>query len=489
MIVNIKRARPLADVIEVRFDCLRLDQFESLRSQISDLKFERPLLATFRSADEGGRSTATFDERSGFWQRIGADFWAIDLERDIVGIANGSANSIVSFHDIDGVPSNIGEIYKELISHNGDLVKVAATASDIVDTIPVWGLLERARSEGRQIIPISMGEAGKWTRILGLAYGAFMTYASLDTGRETADGQITAKDLIEIYRVKELDRETKVYGVIGDPVSESLSPYMHNPAFAAAAINAVFVPLMVKDLDEFMQRMVKPTTREVELNLAGFSVTMPHKQTIIKHLDAMDTTAEKIGAVNTVKIEDGKLTGHNTDAHGFITTLKERSGDLRDARVAVFGAGGAARACVYALKLENADVTVFARDQQKAEAFARNFDVKYSVISKAKDQTPKPDLSTFDIIVNATPAGMKGAQENAALLTADHLNGVKFVYDLVTTAGATPLMREAKKAGVPAMGGIKMLIAQGARQFEIWTGSRVPVDILRESVSSTIQGR
>ena len=105
-----------------------------------------------------------------------------------------------------------------------------------------------------------MGEAGKWTRILGLAHGAYLTYAALDDGQETADGQITAREMIEVYRVKELDRETKVYGVIGDPVSGSLSPYLHNAAFADADINSVFIPLLVKDLDAFMTRMVLPAT-------------------------------------------------------------------------------------------------------------------------------------------------------------------------------------------------------------------------------------
>ena len=332
-----------------------------------------------------------------------------------------------------------------------------------------------------------MGEAGKWTRILGLAHGAFLTYASLDAGKETADGQITAKDLIEIYRVKELDENTKVFGVIGDPVSQSQSPYMHNPSFAAACVNAVFIHLPVKNIDEFMRRMVKPETREVELNFGGFSVTMPHKQLIMKHLDAIDSTAEKIGAVNTVKIDRDKLIGYNTDAHGFITPLKARFGGLRDARVAIFGAGGASRACVYALKEEGADVTVFARDIVKAEAFASEFNVKFGAISNFRSEISNGRSSGFDIIVDATPTGMKGSLENETLFTADELAGVKFVYDIVTKSTDTPLIREAKTAGITALGGIEMLLAQGARQFEIWTGREANVDMMRDSLISRME--
>ena len=327
-----------------------------------------------------------------------------------------------------------------------------------------------------------MGEAGKWTRILGLAHGAYLTYASLDAGKETANGQLTAKDLIDTYRVKELDKNSEVFGVIGDPVSQSLSPYMHNAEFAAVGVNAVFMHLLVKDLDAFIRRMVKAETREVELNFGGFSVTMPHKQAIIPHLDSIDPTAAKIGAVNTIKIDDGKLTGYNTDAHGFITPLLARFGDVRDARVAVFGAGGASRACVYALQQQGADVTVFARDLNKAKAFADEFGIKHKQLTTDNRQL------TTDIIVDATPLGMKGALEHGSLFTADELSGVKFVYDLVTSAADTPIVREAKAAGVPVIGGLEMLIAQGVKQFEIWTGQAARPDKMRETLLTKMKG-
>ena len=245
-------------------------------------------------------------------------------------------------------------------------------------------------------------------------------------------------------------------------IAQSMSPFMHNPAFASAGIDAVFVSLLVKDIGVFLRRMVRPETREAELNFGGFSVTMPHKQTIMQYLDAIDPTAEKIGAVNTVKIDRGMLTGFNTDAHGFISPLKAKFGDLKGARVAVCGAGGAARAAVYALKLESADVIVLARDKQKARLFGDEFGVEWGQLTE--------DACGVDIIVDSTPAGMKGPLENETLFMAEGLSGVKLVYDLVTKLTDTPLIREARLAGIPTIGGIEMLIAQGTRQFEIWTG-------------------
>nr|MBP7476093.1 type I 3-dehydroquinate dehydratase [Pyrinomonadaceae bacterium] len=331
-IENIKRAEEFADVVEVRFDCLRGEELTKFQFQIADLKFEKPLLATFRSPEQGGQGSATLTERREFWSMIGNSFWAADVEEEVLDSSPNTAETVISHHDFERVPDDLDAIFQRLSASKAGVLKLAVKAHDIVDSIALWKLIEKAKDAGKQIIPIAMGDAGKWTRILGLAHGAFLTYASLDSGKETADGQITGKDMRDVYRVKKLDKNTKVYGVVGDPVSASVSPYMHNPAFAAASVNAVFVPLHVKDLDEFVRRMVKSESREVELKFGGFSVTMPHKQGILKHLDAIDPVADRIGAVNTVRIEDGKLTGFNTDAHGFITPLNTSFGDLRGTR-------------------------------------------------------------------------------------------------------------------------------------------------------------
>ena len=195
MLANIKRAEALADVIEVRFDCLRGDQIENFKSQISNLKCAKPLLATFRSPEEGGNREMSLDERRAFWGEQQDSFWAADLEEDVIsGVGNYSAK-IVSFHDFDGVPDNIDQIFDRLSRTGAEIIKIAVTANDITDAIPVWKLLDRAKAVDKKMISIAMGKAGKWTRILGLAHGAYLTYASLGAGKETADGQLNARDL------------------------------------------------------------------------------------------------------------------------------------------------------------------------------------------------------------------------------------------------------------------------------------------------------
>jgi len=175
------------------------------------------------------------------------------------------------------------------------------------------------------------------------------------------------------------------------------------------------------------------------------------------------------------------MTGYNTDAHGFITPLKAQLGDVRGARVAVLGAGGATRAVVFALREEHADVVVFARDERKADLVAGDFGVGSAKISAITDGGSRIS-EDFDILVDTTPLGMKGPFENESHLSAAQLEGLKFVYDLVTRPIDTPIIREAKEAGVPAIGGLEMLIAQGAKQFEIWTGQTAPTELMRDSL-------
>ncbi|HEX9959645.1 MAG TPA: shikimate dehydrogenase [Pyrinomonadaceae bacterium] len=479
LIEQIKRAEKLADVIEIRFDCLKNVESENLWRAINNSRkrFRGKLLAAFRPREQGGKRPLSFAEREEFWihSHVFENVDWADLEPDFSPERiqkfwgnNLFSQVIKSFHDFENVPENLGEIFDRL-SKNSEVAKIAVRAEDITDTIAVWKLLEKAKSENKQIIPIAMGESGKWTRILGLAHGAFMTYAALDTGSETAPGQISARDLTEVYRAKELNEETGIYGIVGGNTSYSMSPFIHNAAFKFHNLNSVFVPLQVGNLDEFMRRLVKTETREIELNFRGFAVTIPHKQEIVKHLDYVDETAREIGAVNTVKIEDGKLSGYNTDAHGFLEPLCNSFGDLKNARVAVFGAGGASRAVCCALKKAGAETTVFARNLEKAEKLKADFGVQIEKLSPAKS------YSNFDILVNATPLGTKGESENETPAVAAQMENVKLVYDLIYNPFETKLIKEAKKKIVPTLGGLSMLVAQARAQQKIWTGIDAPL--------------
>jgi shikimate dehydrogenase len=260
-------------------------------------------------------------------------------------------------------------------------------------------------------------------------------------------------------------------------VNFSLSPYMQNAAFKAAGLNAVFIPFEVKDLGSFITRFLP----ESGLNIRGLSVTIPHKQAIMKYLDEIDETARKIGAVNTVKIMDGKLHGYNTDAPGFISPLKKAFGELSGKRAAILGAGGAARAVIYALQQEGVAVTVFARDTAKAQPLAEEFKVVLKNLQSA-------EFTGFDIVINATPLGMKGKFEGQSPSTNSQLRDVKAAYDLIYTPDVTPFIQEARTAGVPiVIGGAEMLVAQGAEQFKIWTGNNAPEEIMKEAVRKKLR--
>ncbi|MCA1623188.1 MAG: shikimate dehydrogenase [Acidobacteria bacterium] len=275
---------------------------------------------------------------------------------------------------------------------------------------------------------------------------------------------------METYRVKELNEQTEIYGIIGNPVAHSLSPYMHNAAFKFHNLNAVYIPFEVKNLNEFIAKFIKEETREIDLNFRGFSVTIPHKEAIIEHLDEIDEAAKAIGAVNTVKIENGKLYGFNTDAEGFIEPLRNSYSDLKDSRVAILGAGGAARACIYALKKENAKVTVFARNFEKAKRLAEEFKVQNS-----KFKIQSESFADFDILVNTTPLGTKGKFENETPALATQIDNVKLVYDLIYNPLETPFIKEAQRTNVRTIRGLAMLLRQGMEQFEIWTGKDAPM--------------
>ena len=489
LIRQLRSAEESADVVEIRLDCLKTDQ---IGAALDQLKSNKTILLTIRPESQGGRAKYNIQDRISLWttyamnQQIDHKAVWIDHETDLIAKKEflfwvDDCFVIRSQHDMEGVPEDLNKLYNRTVSDD-EVSKIAIQAKDITDTIGIWKLLERANEEGKRIIPIAMGEAGKWTRILGLAHGAFMTYASIETGSETAAGQITVQDMIDVFRVRELDQDTAVYGIVAGNTSYSVSPWMHNAAFKTSKLNSVFVPLQVADLDGFFTRMVSPDTREIDLNFKGFSVTNPHKQAVIPYLDAIDEIAQKIGAVNTVKIEGGKFYGYNTDAQGFIEPLKNVYGDLTGARVAVFGAGGAARACIYSLQQEDATVTLVARNERSGHGLSDEFGIEY----RQPPSDKQPLAGDFDIIVNATPLGTAGQFVKFAILESVQLEGIKLVYDLVYNPAETTLIREAEAAGVPTIGGIEMLIAQGAKQFEIWTGTAAALDAMRAAVQKRL---
>lgn len=477
-----ERAAGMADVVELRLDYLREIDFEKLFSLIHSIECQT--LLTFRPKEQGGRSNANLKERLQFWSKaknLPVSFF--DFELDLAEALKDEKEIdwqrvIISHHDFEKTPDDLEMLYERMSQTPAYIIKIATQANDITDCLAHFRLLERAKSEGRELIPIAMGEAGKITRILAPSRGAFLIYAALDDEQATAPGQVTAKDLRELYRVNQINEQTKIIGLMGQPVSHSLSPHTHNAAFESCEVDSVYLLFDVGDISSFLTRIVKTQTREVDLNFRGLSVTAPHKQTVMKQLDWIDGTAKEIGAVNTIVIENDLLRGYNTDAKGFIEPLKNVYGNLRDARCALIGAGGAARAAVWALRREGANVTIFVRDVEKA----KEFDVNVKLLSDSK-------FSGFDIVVNTTPLGTKGKLENETPATAEQLYGVGLIYDLVYNPLTTRFMREAQVVNVPTIGGLAMLVAQAMEQFKLWTGLDAPMDVMSRAAVQRVSSK
>jgi 3-dehydroquinate dehydratase/shikimate dehydrogenase len=315
--------------------------------------------------------------------------------------------------------------------------------------------------------------------VLAPAFGSALTYGSLAPGRETAPGQLSARELRDVYRVQSLDRETAVMGLVGKPVSHSLSPHMHNAAFDARRMNAVYVPFDVSDVSAFVRRMARPETRELRWNLRGFSVTAPHKSAIVGHLDRVEPHAAEMGAVNTVVIEGGELRGYNTDARAALAPF-EGLIELKDSRVAIIGAGGAARALLWGLRSQGAHVTVFARDTERARATAEAFGAEV-------EQSEGAGFAGFDLVVNATPLGTRGALEGETPADASQLRGARLAYDLVYNPARTRFIKEAEAAGCETLGGLAMLVAQAAAQFELWTGTAAPIEVMHAAARTRLE--
>ena len=378
---------------------------------------------------------------------------------------------LISFHDFSRT-KNLEQAAGRIEAFHPDFVKVVSTARSLTDNLAVLKLIAD-RSRSAEFVGIAMGEEGVVSRILGLRFGAAFTFASFADGSETesklatAPGQVSLRALRDLYRVDQLDLATRLFAVAGNPIAHSLSPLMQNTAFHRENINSVLFPLKTRAVDDLL-------TLIRELPLAGAAITMPLKQEILPHLANPVTKTSvplthRIGACNTLRIgADGKIYGFNTDVDGIIRPLEKRL-KIKGSRIAVLGAGGAARAAVFGLVDQGAEVFIVNRTHENA--------VKLAKESKAK-ALKREDFAKnhFDVLINSTPCGMAGTKQTLPppFDTGDKDLNASLVFDLVYNPLETPLLKLAKEHGLPVISGLEMFVQQGARQFEIWTGKPAP---------------
>jgi len=368
-----------------------------------------------------------------------------------------SANLILSYHDFRGT-KKLEETFAKMQEHPADFFKIVTTANSLYDNVVMMKFLEKY-SHAHSLIGLCMGEQGVISRLLCVRAGSQFTFAAANPGEETGPGQLTARALRDVYRIDQVDAATRVYGVAGDPVAHSLSPAMLNTAFRRENVNAVYLPLHAKTMEDLMACVQN-------IPIAGLSITMPYKEPIVKELDKSDPWTVKVGACNTlVRSQDGNLYGFNTDVNGVVRPLELRI-RLQGARILVLGAGGAARAAVFGLKERGAEVSILNRTAGPAQKLAKQ------ARAKVINRTMLKKLE-YDVIINATPAGMEGNRDPLPL--AEQELKAKYFFEMVYNPAETKMMKMARARGMHVIPGSEMFVQQGARQFEIWTGKPAPL--------------
>jgi 3-dehydroquinate dehydratase / shikimate dehydrogenase len=449
-----------ADLVELRLDTVSdLDVAGALSGR------RRPVLVTCRPEWEGGYFRASEEERKAILSRactLGADF--VDIEwrahfDDLIAARDGRG-VVLSAHDFAGVPDDLPGQLRAMRATGARVIKIAVTPAQISDCV---ALLELGAQESRKgsLVLVGMGDYGLVTRILAGRFGSMWTYAGLI--REA--GQLPVNTLVDEYRFHSIGEDTDVYGIVGGSVTYSVSPAMHNAAFRAAAVDAVYVPMPARSAGDFM-------AFARAIGLKGASVTIPHKVSLYEHMDELDETARRAGAINTIRVGE-RWTGSNTDAVGFIRPLRERvpSDQLPELRASVLGAGGAARAVATALASAGCSVRIHARDPSRAGETA-------AATSTGTGPWP-PAPGSWDLLINCTPVGMYPHVDHTPV-PIETLTG-RWVYDLVYKPPVTRLLREAAQTGCQTIGGLDMLVEQAIEQFRWWTGVTMVPEVMREA--------
>jgi len=465
------------DTVELRLDYLRPTPDRTEVAAIVDA-CGLDVIATCRPAREGGKFIGPESDRLAILQAASdAGAIYIDVESDVPPERRPEGTVISSRHDFETCPDDLDELAGALDASDAAVNKIAFTASSPADALRAFDVI---RSSRKPTIALAMGPAGLASRILAGKAGAFGTFASLADGMESAPGQVTVATLRDLYRWDHIDADTEIYGVIGCPVAHSMSPAIHNAAFGATGINAVYVPLLIDPGAENFNDFLDGLLARPWLDWRGLSVTIPHKHNALDFVspENCDPLAVRIGAVNTITISpDGAVRGDNTDYAAAIDALCEAMGivreDLAGREVAVLGAGGAARAIVAALAHYKAATTVYNRTVSRAEELAADFGASAAGL-------PAAEFMHAEIIINCTPIGMHPLVDAAPLERIPE--SVKVVFDTIYNPIRTKLLAAAETAGCLTVTGLDMFVNQAVAQFEMWTGKQAPRDVMRQVV-------
>jgi 3-dehydroquinate dehydratase / shikimate dehydrogenase len=438
---------------------------------------ECSVLATCRRHQNHGRFNGSIEEQIRVLSAaIKAGAQAIDVEvesAENVGAdldpLRGEATFVLSYHNYNGTPA-LDPVLRRMLKIPADAYKIVTTARKPSDNARVLALAKS--NPKRNLIVLAMGETGFPTRVLSTAFGGVYTYAAPLAAAGTASGQVSAKQLRTLYRVEKFSKAAKIYGVIADPVRHSISPNVQNRAFQARRMDAVYLPFLVHppQLKDFF-------TFANALPISGFSVTIPHKQKILRYLDIVDPLARRIGAVNTVWRKGGKWRGTNTDADGVTVPLSKHL-RLAKSRVLLVGNGGAARGAAYALTAGGAKLSIVGRNPDRVRALAKACDAE----AVSREQA---EAGNYDALVHATPLGMYPHVDECFFK--DRIPA-ELVFDMVDNPLETALIKRGREQGKQVIEGIHMFLEQAIRQFEIWSNETAPRAVMEKVALETLAG-
>jgi 3-dehydroquinate dehydratase/shikimate dehydrogenase len=482
---DMERAERMADILEVRLDVLPRQAWIPLVKRKN-----KPLIVTLRPERQGGHFREEEIVRIRLLEDVlGHDPDFVDLEWDTPPDLFGSllkrkrekTRLIVSYHNFKETPHNLETIVGRVASRGGDVLKIVTQANRFFDNVRILEVVEKWTDK---MIAFCMGPLGIPSRILTLRAGGVLTFGALDTGKESAPGQIPTADLKELYRVHQINRRTRLFGLIGNPVRHSLSPVIQNVAFQAAGIDAVYIPIQAPNLRDLIRGLGA-------IGVEGFSVTIPHKERIIPLLDDVDEEARRMGAVNTVYRRDGQWLGTNTDGYGAWKALETEAMDFEQKRWTILGAGGVARAVAYGIVVHGRprSLVVLGRSRKRLER----------LVQDVSGMSPAPvagailagaDLGQIlketDIVINGTPVGMFPEVDQAPIPTR-LLDSRHVVFDTIYNPIKTRLLKESGARGCRVVSGLQMFIHQGAAQFERWVGKTAPLSRMEQSARERLE--
>jgi len=469
-------ARKGADTVECRLDLL--DQIPCA-DEVQSLLASAPVdtIVTARPERQGGRFGGDESTRLELLRHAARFATFVDIEDDVPVAQWPKGRIIVSRHDFSGNMPQLQQIVRNLEDSSAEVVKVAFTAQGPRDALRALDVLRDAR---KPTIALAMGEEGVASRIVCAKFGAFGTFASLDSESPTAPGQVTIDQMTGLYRWNDINADTRLFGVIACPVAHSMSPAIHNAAFGATGYNGVYVPLLVKAGAANFTDLMDELLSRPWLDWLGLSVTIPHKENAIAYVGIgnCDELSVKIGAINTVVIQaSNALRGMNTDYGAAVDSLChamgiERAG-LGGMKVSVLGAGGVARAVVAALSYYGAIVTVHNRTHERARALADEFGCDWKPLDQAH-------ATAAEVIINCTSTGMHPNVDSSPIASLP--GGVRVVFDTIYNPLKTRLLVQSSHQGARTVSGLEMFVNQAAEQFEAWTQIPAPRSVMRDVI-------